>query len=63
MTSIFISASNELGALESGLVAAATGAVFALVSGGLACVAVVGLIAWLVPDLRRYETHPLIQHE
>ena len=57
VTSIFISASNELGALESGLVAAATGAVFAVVSGGLACLVVVALIAWLVPDLRRYETH------
>lgn len=56
VTSIFISASNELGALESGLVAAATGAVFAVVSGGLACIVVVALIAWLVPDLRKYES-------
>jgi MFS family permease len=55
VSSIFISASNELGALESGLVAAAAGAVFAVVSGGLACLLVVGLIAWRVPDLRRYE--------
>jgi MFS family permease len=55
VSSIFISASNELGALESGLVAAATGAVFAVVSGGIACVLVVGLIAWLVPDLRRHQ--------
>jgi MFS family permease len=54
LSSIFISASNELGALESGLVAAAFGAVFAVVSGGLACLVVVGLIAWRVPALRRY---------
>ena len=54
VASIFISASNELGALESGLVAAAAGAVFAVVSGGLACLVVVGLIAWRVPSLRRY---------
>ena len=54
VSSIFISASNELGALESGLVAAATGAVFAVVSGGLACLVVVALIAWRVPSLRRY---------
>jgi MFS family permease len=54
VSSIFISASNELGALESGLVAAATGAVFAVVSGGLACLLVVALIAWRVPSLRRY---------
>jgi MFS family permease len=54
VSSIFISASNELGALESGLVAAAAGAVFAVVSGGLACLLVVGLIAWRLPALRRY---------
>jgi len=54
VSSVFISASNELGALESGLVAAAFGAVFAVVSGGLACLAVVALIAWKVPSLRRY---------
>ena len=54
VSSIFISASNELGALESGLVAAATSAVFAVTSGGLACLLVVALIAWRVPSLRRY---------
>jgi sugar phosphate permease len=54
VNSVFISASNELGALESGLVASATNAVFAVVSGGLACLLVVGLIAWRVPALRRY---------
>lgn len=52
LSSIFISASNELGALESGLVAAAAGAVFAVVSGGLACLIVVAVIAWRVPALR-----------
>jgi MFS family permease len=55
LSSIFISASNELGALESGLVAAATGAVFAVVSGGFACLIVVALIAWRIPTLRRYD--------
>jgi hypothetical protein len=54
LSSIFISASNELGALESGLVAAAAGAVFAVVSGGVVCLIVVALIAWRVPALRRY---------
>ncbi len=54
VSSIFISASNELGAMESGLVAAATTAVFAVVSGGLACLLVVALIAWRIPTLRRY---------
>jgi MFS family permease len=55
VSSVFISASNELGALESGLVAALAGAVFAVVSGGVACMAVVGLITWRMPSLRRYQ--------
>jgi MFS family permease len=58
VSSVFISASNELGALESGLVAAATNAVFAVVSGGLACLVVVGLVAWRVPALRTYQAQP-----
>jgi MFS family permease len=56
VSSIFISASNELGALESGLVAAATNAVFAVVSGGVVCLVVVALIAWQVPSLREAST-------
>jgi MFS family permease len=59
VNSVFISASNEVGALESGLVATATNAVFAVVSGGIACLVVVGLIAWRVPALRRYQIHPV----
>jgi hypothetical protein len=55
VSSVFISASNELGALESGLVAAAAGAVFAVVSGGVACMGVVGVITWRIPSLRRYQ--------
>jgi MFS family permease len=51
---VFVNASNQLGAVESGIVAAATSAVFAVVSGGLACLAVVGVVAWRVPELRRY---------
>jgi MFS family permease len=51
---VFVNASNQLGAVESGVVAAATNAVFAVVSGGLACLSVVGLIAWRIPELRRY---------
>jgi MFS family permease len=54
--SVFISASNELGALESGVVATLTSAMFAVVSGGLACLVVVGLVAWRIPALRRYRT-------
>jgi MFS family permease len=54
VNSVFISASNELGAVESGLVAAVTDPVFAVVSGGIGCLVVVALIAWRVPALRRY---------
>jgi MFS family permease len=51
---IFIGASNRLGAMESGFVAALTTATFAVVSGGLACLAVAGVVAVRVPALRRY---------
>jgi MFS family permease len=51
---IFIGASNRLGAMESGFVAALTTATFAVVSGGLACLAVAGVVAARVPALRRY---------
>ena len=54
VNSVFISASNELGAVESGLVAAFTDPVFAVVSGGIGCLVVVALIAWRVPALRGY---------
>jgi MFS family permease len=57
VNSVFVNASNQLGAVESGMVAAATSAVFAVVSGGLACLAVVGYIAWRIPELRRYRAH------
>jgi MFS family permease len=51
---IFIAASNQLGAVESGLLAAATSATFAVVFGGIGCLAVVAFTAWKVPELRRY---------
>ena len=51
---IFIGASNQLGAMESGFVAALTSATFAVVSGGVACLAVAGVVAARVPALRRY---------
>jgi hypothetical protein len=51
---IFIAASNQLGAVESGLLAAATSAPFAVVFGGAGCLAVVALTAWKLPELRRY---------
>jgi MFS family permease len=54
VNSIFISASNQLGAVESGFVAALTNATFSVVSGGLGCLAVVGIVAARVPALRNY---------
>jgi hypothetical protein len=50
---VFIVASNELGEFESGTLAAFVGAVPAVVLGGVATLAVVGLWAWRNPALRR----------
>jgi MFS family permease len=54
VSQVFIGASNQLGALESGLLAAATSATFAVVSGGAGCIAVVGVVAAKLPELRNY---------
>jgi hypothetical protein len=51
---LFINASNQLGAAGSGLVAAATSATFAVVSGGLAVLGIAAVVAARMPDLRRY---------
>lgn len=51
---IFIGASNQLGAVESGLVAALTSATFAVVSGGAGCLAILALVAAKLPELRGY---------
>lgn len=51
---LFIGASNQLGAAESGFVAAATSATFAVVSGGLASLLVLAIVAWRLPELRAY---------
>jgi len=51
---LFIQASNQLGALESGLLAAAIGAQAAVVTGGIGAIVVAGLIAVLFPMLWRY---------
>lgn len=50
---VFIGASNELGGLESGLVAHWTSPVFSVVSGGVGCLLVVSGAAWASPALRR----------
>jgi MFS family permease len=50
---VFISASNELGAFESGMLAAWIGAVRCVTYGGLATLAIVAGAALLAPQLRR----------
>jgi sugar phosphate permease len=51
---VFVNASNQIGGVESGVVASLTNAVFAVVSGGVACLVIVALVAWRVPALRHY---------
>lgn len=52
---VFIGASNELGAFESGGVAALAGAQASVVLGGLATIAVIGIWSLLFPELRRFD--------
>ncbi len=59
VSGLFISASNELGELESGLAARYIGTVPAVVAGGIGAIIVTGLWAWRFPQLRsadRFET-------
>ncbi|MBI4517928.1 MAG: MFS transporter [Deltaproteobacteria bacterium] len=51
---LFIGASNQLGAVESGFVAALTSATFSVVSGGVGCLVVLAIVALAIPELRRY---------
>jgi predicted MFS family arabinose efflux permease len=53
---VFIGASNELGAFESGVAAALLGVGPAVVLGGVATIAVVGLWTRWFPELRRLDT-------
>jgi MFS family permease len=52
---VFIGASNELGALESGLAAALIGAVPTVVIGGVLSIAAAAVWAWAFPSLRRVD--------
>jgi MFS family permease len=52
---LFITSSNELGAFESGTVAAVFGTVFAVVSGGVGTILVVLLVAKYWPELRKLD--------
>jgi MFS family permease len=53
---LFIGASNELGAAESGFLAALTSAPFSVVAGGVICLATLAVAALAAPSLRSYDT-------
>lgn len=53
---VFFMGGPQLGELEAGLVAAAFGVPFAIVSGGIATVVLTLLIAWKYPVLRRFDS-------
>ena len=63
VSGLFSGTSNQLGAVESGFVAAATSAVFAVVSGGIGCLAVLGVVAVLIPELRSYRVDDVARAE
>jgi len=52
ISGLAISASNELGELQSGLAAALLGATGAVVFGGAGAIIVTGIWAWIFPELR-----------
>jgi hypothetical protein len=64
VNNLFISTSNELGGFESGTVAQifgpgmshtiVAGAVISVVSGGIGTILVVGAVALIWPEIRRY---------
>ena len=51
-----ISASNELGEMQSGIAAALLGATGAVVFGGAGAIVVTVLWAWMLPELRNART-------
>ena len=56
VSGLAISASNELGELQSGVAAAILGPATAVVAGGAAAMGIAGLWSYLVPELRRART-------
>jgi hypothetical protein len=55
--SVFIGASNELGAFESGVAARAIGVPWAIAGGGIATMAIAAGFAAFVPALRNIDTY------
>ena len=56
VSGLAISASNELGEMRAGSMAAAFGPITAIVFGGAAAIGVTALWAWIFPELRRART-------
>lgn len=56
VSGLAISASNELGEMRAGSMAAVFGPIPAIVFGGVAAIGVTALWAWLFPELRRAKT-------
>ncbi|WP_427968945.1 MFS transporter [Altererythrobacter sp.] len=56
ISGLAISASNELGEMQSGLAAALLGATGAVVFGGAGAIVVTAIWAWIFPELRRVKT-------
>ncbi len=55
VVTLFSTTGPQLGNLEAGLVAALIGAPLSMITGGIATLIVIGVIAWRVPALRNYE--------
>lgn len=54
VNNLFIGTSNELGGFESGLASYWRGPLFSVVSGGIATIVVVLVVAWIWPQIPRY---------
>ena len=54
VNNVFIASSNELGGFESGMLAAAFGPIFSVVSGGIGTIVVVLVITFLWPQVRNF---------
>ena len=54
VNNVFIGASNELGGWESGATAQMFGLVPSVVVGGIGTLVVVGVVAWIWPQIRRF---------
>lgn len=61
--SVFIGASNELGAFESGMAAQAFGTSATVIGGGVATLAVVGIWWFAFPSLRQIDRFEELEHD